>query len=61
MESHDTIDQVDEQQKNLNSLPQWAQDLIRDLVARIQELEAQIAVKRQLSLPVKNLELKSFA
>jgi len=43
MESHDGIDQSDQQQKNLNSLPQWAQDLIRELMVRVQELEAQIA------------------
>ena len=30
-------------QQNLNSLPEWAKDLIQQLMARVQELEAQIA------------------
>ena len=32
MTSHDSTNPPDEQQKNLNSLPQWAQDLIRELI-----------------------------
>lgn len=43
MTPHDSADQPDKRQKNLNSLPQWAQDLIRELMTRVQELEAQIA------------------
>lgn len=50
MTSQEFADQPEEQEKNLNSLPQWAQDFIRELMVRIQEqdiriqeLEAQIA------------------
>lgn len=50
MTFQDSADQPEDQQKNLNSLPQWAQDFIRELIARVQEqdvrireLEAQVA------------------
>jgi len=43
MKTDNTADQPLEQQRNLNSLPQWAQDLIQELMARVQELEAQVA------------------
>jgi len=43
MTLYESTDQSDKQQKNLNSLPQWAQNLICELMVRVQELEAQIA------------------